>query len=89
MTRNRSLANIIVMLEVAEIGYSSLLESANASSASITEIPNSRERLTELKRVTENLLKEFVEPLTPEEFEGRNRAVALLNAINSALNSGV
>ena len=87
MTKNKSLASIKAMLEVADGGYSSLLELAEANSTSITEIPNSHCRLTELKRVTENLLVEFVEPLTDEELEEQNRAVALLNAVNSALNS--
>ena len=86
MTKNKSLASITAMLEAADGGYSSLLKLAEANSTSITEIPISHYRLTELKRVIENLLKEFVEPLTAEEFEEQNHAVALLNAVNSALN---
>ena len=87
MIKNMSLANITQMLKVVDIGYRSLLELAKSNSTTIAGVSYSRERLKELKRTTENLLKKFQPPLSDEEFEEQNHATMLLNAINSALNS--
>ena len=87
MIKNLSLASITDMLEVAETGYKSLIELAKANSVSIAEIPNSYERLTVLKNTIENILDIFEAPLSSGEFEVQNHAVALLNAVNSALSS--
>ena len=88
MTRTESLGLIKQKLELTDKTYGMLAEEAKKTNRPIVEAHyRARELLVELKALTENVLSEFVKPLTDEEIEERNHAVALLNAINSALNS--
>jgi len=86
MTRNISLTSIAESLDSVAANYASLVKKAEKIQCPIAMLPEAPEKLTEIKKELESLLEESLCLTDPgEELEARNRAVVLLNAVNSAL----